>query len=114
MIQSKIILNYLAEEPLVAGGACLLGAMNISYYVKDGHFYWGDFVRDVKIATKALNDVLVEGTPLHPLKVQTASANTWRAIGLGLFDLAGALVKLGIKYGSKKAQEFAEKITHHM
>ena len=88
--------------------------MNISYYVKDGHFYWGDFVRDVKIATKALNDVLVEGTPLHPLKVQTASANTWRAIGLGLFDLAGALVKLGIKYGSKKAQEFADKITHQM
>ena len=107
-------INPCAEEPLVAGGACLLGAMNISYYVKDGHFYWGDFDRDVKIATKALNDVLVEGTPLHPLKVQTASANTWRAIGLGLFDLAGALVKLGIKYGSKKAQEFADKVTHQM
>ena len=107
-------INPCAEEPLVAGGACLLGAMNISYYVKDGHFYWGDFERDVKIATKALNDVLVEGIPLHPLKVQTASANTWRAIGLGLFDLAGALVKLGIKYGSKRAQEFAEKITHQM
>lgn len=107
-------INPCAEEPLVAGGACLLGAMNISYYVKDGHFYWGDFDRDVKIATKALNDVLVEGTPLHPLKVQTASANIWRAIGLGLFDLAGALVKLGIKYGSKKAQEFADKVTHQM
>jgi len=107
-------INPCAEEPLVAGGACLLGAMNISYYVRDRHFYWGDFDRDVKIATKALNDVLVEGTPLHPLKVQTASANTWRAIGLGLFDLAGALVKLGIKYGSKKAQEFADKVTHQM
>ena len=106
--------NPCSEEPLVAGGACLLGSMNVSYYVKDGHFYWGDFDRDVKIATKALNDVLAEGAPLHPLKIQTASANTWRAIGLGLFDLAGALVKLGIKYGSKKAQEFADKITHQM
>lgn len=88
--------------------------MNISYYATSKYFRWDDFDRDVRIATKALNDVLVEGTPLHPLKVQTASANTWRAIGLGLFDLAGALVKLGIKYGSKKAQEFADKITHQM
>lgn len=107
-------INPCAEEPLVAGGACLLGAMNISYYATSKYFRWDDFDRDVRIATKALNDVLVEGTPLHPLKVQTASANTWRAIGLGLFDLAGALVKLGIKYGSKKAKVFAERLTHVM
>lgn len=107
-------INPCAEEPLVAGGACLLGAMNIAHYVRDGDFYWGDFDRDVRIATKALNDVLVEGTPLHPLKIQTASANTWRAIGLGLFDLAGALVKMGIKYGSKKAQKFADRVTSRM
>lgn len=107
-------INPCAEEPLVAGGACLLGAMNIAHYVRYGDFYWGDFDRDVRIATKALNDVLVEGTPLHPLKIQTASANTWRAIGLGLFDLAGALVKMGIKYGSKKAQKFADRVTSRM
>lgn len=88
--------------------------MNISAYVWNNEMHWEEFERDVKVATKALNDVLVEGTPLHPLKVQTASANTWRAIGLGLFDLAGALVKLGIKYGSKKAQEFADEVTQSM
>lgn len=107
-------INPCAEEPLVAGGACLLGAMNISAYVWNNEMHWEEFEKDVKIATKALNDVLVEGTPLHPLKVQTASANTWRAIGLGLFDLAGALVKLGIKYGSKRAQEFADEVTQSM
>lgn len=88
--------------------------MNISAYVWGDKMHWEEFERDVKVATKALNDVLVEGTPLHPLKVQTTSANTWRAIGLGLFDLAGALVKLGIKYGSKKAQEFADEVTQSM
>lgn len=88
--------------------------MNISAYVWGDKMHWEEFERDVKVATKALNDVLVEGVPLHPLKVQTASANTWRAIGLGLFDLAGALVKLGIKYGSKKAQEFADEVTQSM
>lgn len=107
-------INPCAEEPLVAGGACLLGAMNISAYVWGDKMHWEEFERDVKVATKALNDVLVEGTPLHPLKVQTASANTWRVIGLGLFDLAGALVKLGIKYGSKRAQEFADEVTQSM
>ena len=103
--------NPCAEEPLTDGSACLLGSMNLASYVYNKEFDWEEFSNDVKTATIALNEALVEGTPLHPLQIQRDSAAKWRAIGLGIFDLAGALVKLGITYGSSDAIEFAKKIT---
>ena len=106
--------NPCAEEPLTDGSACLLGSMNIASYVYNKEFDWEEFSNDVRTATIALNEALVEGTPLHPLQIQRESAAKWRAIGLGIFDLAGALVKLGITYGSSDAVEFAKKLTSVM
>lgn len=106
--------NPCAEEPLPDGGACLLGSMNLYKYVFDGKFDWDMFDRDVRTATIGLNEIQTEGTPLHPLSIQRQTAEQYKQIGLGLFDLAGALIKLGIKYGSKEAQEFADKVTHAM
>ena len=106
--------NPCAEEPLTDGSACLLGSMNIAAYVKNGYFDSDIFTKDVKIATIALNEALKEGTPLHPLQIQRDSAEHWRAIGLGMFDLAGALAKLQIVYGSEKAALVAEEITSVM
>ena len=49
---------------------------------------------------EALNDVLDEGLPLHPLEEQKKSVADWRQIGLGIFGLADMLIKMDIKYGS--------------
>lgn len=106
--------NPCAEEPLTDGSACLLGSMNIAAYVNNGNFDSDIFERDVKIATIALNDALREGASLHPLQIQRDSAEKWCAIGLGMFDLAGALAKLHIVYGSEKAVLAAEEITRIM
>lgn len=106
--------NPCAEEPLTDGSACLLGAMNLVQYVENKVFNWEQFKQDIKLATVGLNNVLIEGTPLHPLQIQQESAAKWRAIGLGILDLAGALIKLGYVYGSKKAQIFANKVTHNL
>ena len=96
------------------GSACLLGSMNIAAYVNNGIFDAELFKKDVKIATIALNEALKEGTPLHPLQIQRDSAERWRAIGLGMFDLAGALARLQVVYGSEKAALIAEEITSVM
>ena len=106
--------NPCAEEPLTDGSACLLGAMNLSAYVINGQFNLNLFAEDVRIVTRGLNEVLIEGISKHPLKKQQDSAKNWRAIGLGMLDLAGALVKMGITYGSKEAIEFCEKVTKIM
>lgn len=70
--------NPCAEEPLPAGGSCLLGSINLSTFVKNNEFDFEDFEYAVKIAVEALNDVLDEGLPLHPLKEQRESVRDWR------------------------------------
>ena len=99
--------NPCAEEPLPAGGSCLLGALNLSEFVTDPFgkkpaFNLPEFRKAVNIAIEALNDVLDEGLDLHPLQIQRDTVRDWRQIGLGIMGFADALVKLRIPYGSQR------------
>lgn len=102
--------NPCAEEPLPAGGSCLLGALNLAAFVKDGKFDYDDFNCAVDIAVRALNDILDEGLEKHPLIEQRESVRAWRQIGLGIMGLADMLIKLGIRYGSQTAVGICNKI----
>lgn len=107
--------NPCAEEPLPAGGSCLLGSINLSEFVTSNKtFDFDEFRRVVSVSTKALNDVLDEGLPLHPLKEQRDSVRDWRQIGLGIFGLADMLIKMNIRYGSKESIELCDEIGHVM
>lgn len=76
-------LNPCAEEPLPAGGSCLLGSINLAEFVTDNKtFDIVNFSKTIHIAVKALNKVLDEGLLLHPLKEQQDSVRDWRQIGL--------------------------------
>ena len=59
---------------------------------------------------KALNEVLDEGLPLHPLEEQRESVRQWRQIGLGIMGLADALIKLGLTYGEEEAVAMCHRI----
>ena len=75
--------NPCAEEPLPAGGSCLLGSINLAEFVtKNKTFDIAEFTKTVHIAVRALNKVLDEGLYLHPLKEQRDSVRDWRQIGL--------------------------------
>lgn len=107
--------NPCAEEPLPAGGSCLLGSMNLSRFVThpftdEAAFDFDEFKRCVTIAVGALNDVLDEGLPLHPLQEQRDSVQQWRQIGLGIMGLGDMLIQLGITYGSQEAVDFCHQI----
>lgn len=106
--------NPCAEEPLPAGGSCLLGSMNLAAFVKDGMFDFEDFCESVNVAVQALNDILEEGLPLHPLEEQRKSVSEWRQIGLGIMGLADMLVKLEIPYDSEEARDLCSNIAHTM
>ena len=45
-----------AEEPLPAGGSCLLGSLNLSEFVTNKKFNEIGFCNAVKVAVKGLND----------------------------------------------------------
>ena len=106
--------NPCAEEPLPAGGSCLLGSMNLAEYVVDGEFDFETFREDVYQVTVAMNHVLDEGLALHPLQEQRDSVRDWRQIGIGVMGIADMLIKMGIKYGSDEAVELCEDIAEEM
>lgn len=107
--------NPCAEEPLPAGGSCLLGSINLAEFVKeDKSFNAEDFAETVWTSVYALNDVLDEGLPLHPLAEQRESVRDWRQIGLGIFGLADMLIKMEITYGSEEAVKMCDMIGHLM
>lgn len=97
--------NPCAEEPLPAGGSCLLGSINLSEFVLDpftdkARVDFDALEEAVAIAVLGLNQVLNEGMMLHPLEEQRESVRNWRQIGLGTMGLADMLIKLGVTYGS--------------
>lgn len=111
--------NPCAEEPLPAGGSCLLGALNLSEFVKnpftkDASFNFTEFSKAIVDSVYALNEVLDEGLELHPLEEQRNSVRDWRQIGLGMMGLADCLIKLGIVYGSKEANDLCNRIAKSM
>ena len=111
--------NPCAEEPLPAGGSCLLGAINLSEFVlspftENAAFDIPEFKKAVRIAVRALNDVLDEGLELHPLEIQRKTVSEWRQIGLGIMGFADMLIKMGIAYGSEESLRMIDIIGKHM
>ena len=107
--------NPCAEEPLPAGGSCLLGSINLSAFVNDpftdhAQFDFEGLKHCVEVSVGALNEVLEEGLPLHPLEEQQESVARWRQIGLGIMGLADCLIKLGLAYGEEDAVAMCDKI----
>ena len=103
--------NPCAEEPLPNGGSCLLGSFNLSAYVDEYNmFNYDEFKKDIHIVVKAMNDVLDEGLPLHPLKVQQETVRDYRQIGIGIMGIADMLIKMDLKYDSQEALNICDEI----
>lgn len=107
--------NPCAEEPLPAGGSCLLSSLNLAEFVTNSGDFDFDALADAAFtATIALNEVLDEGLPLHPLQIQRDSVHDWRQIGLGVFGIADMLIKMGIRYGSQESLELCDVIAKYI
>ncbi|MGL5716990.1 MAG: LAGLIDADG family homing endonuclease [Paraclostridium sp.] len=107
-IFNGVITAQCGEEPLPAGGACLLGSVNLaSCIIKDADgvnkINVAKFVTLVQEGVVYLNEVLDEGINLHALEEQSKMAAEYRQIGLSTIGISTALIKLGIRYGSPEA-----------
>ena len=104
--------NPCAEEPLPNGGSCLLGSFNLSAYVDEYNclFDYDSFKNDIQIVVKAMNNVLDEGLPLHPLEKQRQTVHDYRQIGIGVMGIADMLIRLGVKYDSEEALSLCDEV----
>ena len=111
--------NPCGEQPLPKHGACNLGSLNLSKFVKypfekAAYFDFKDFRRAVKIAVEALDTVVDENVKNHPLKEQAEMAKNYRNIGLGIMGLHDALIKMGYTYGSDHSLNIIHDIMYTM
>lgn len=106
--------NPCAEEPLPNGGSCLLGSINLSAYIVEhegkNYFDIPMFKKDIPKIVKAMNDVLDQGLPLHPLQIQRDTVRDYRQIGIGVMGIADMLIKLETKYDTDEAIEICDTI----
>ncbi|CAJ1832025.1 Vitamin B12-dependent ribonucleoside-diphosphate reductase [Aeromonas hydrophila] len=109
--------NPCGEQPLPPYGACLLGSVNLTRFVRDpfteqAAFDWSAFRKVVAIFTRMLDNV-VEINQL-PLARQREEIISKRRHGMGFLGLGSALTMLRIKYGSAAAVAFTEQVSQEL
>ena len=109
--------NPCGEQPLPPYGACLLGSVNLTGFVRDAFtdkatFDWEEYKEVVRVFTRMLDNVVeVNGLPLEQ---QRAEILRKRRHGMGFLGLGSTLTMLKMKYGSAESCEFTEAIARDM
>lgn len=109
--------NPCGEQPLPPYGACLLGSVNLTKFVRDpftdkAAFDWEEYKEVVRVFTRMLDNVVeVNGLPLPQ---QQAEIMRKRRHGMGFLGLGSTVTMLQMKYGSEPSCEFTERIAREM
>ena len=98
--------NPCGEQPLPAYGACLLGSINLTRFIKNP--FEDNAALDLEALSEAVTTAIrmmdnVVDVSGFPLPEQQHEAEAKRRIGLGITGLADALIMCGVRYGSDQA-----------
>ena len=105
--------NPCGEVPLPPYGACNLGSINLTQFVRDPFTAQAQLDLDeigvtAGTAVRLLDNVI--DISRFPLPRQDMQAHNSRRIGLGMTGLADALIMLQIRYGSSEAMQIAQQV----
>ncbi|MGV3581868.1 MAG: adenosylcobalamin-dependent ribonucleoside-diphosphate reductase [Methylophilus sp.] len=109
--------NPCGEQPLPPYGACLLGSVNLTKFVKkpftdEAFFDWAEYKEVVAIFTRMLDNVVeINGLPLPQ---QRAEIERKRRHGMGYLGLGSSLTMMKMKYGDEASLKFTEEVTRVM
>jgi len=109
--------NPCGEQPLPPYGACLLGSVNLTKFVRhpftdQAAFDWEEYKEVVRVFTRMLDNVVeVNGLPLLRQREEILRK---RRHGMGFLGLGSTLTMLKMKYGSAESCEFTEAIAREM
>lgn len=117
VVFNGLVTGQCGEQPLPPGGACTLGAINLTQFVTEpfsesARFDLNSFTRAVSTAVRFLDNTVDKN--FYPLDIQRSEATLKRRIGLGIMGLASTLAMMKIKYNSKEALDFIDKVMSAM
>ena len=109
--------NPCGEQPLPAYGACLLGSVNLTRFVRNAFtdqasFDWDEYREVVRVFTRMLDNVVeINGLPLQQQRDEIVRK---RRHGMGFLGLGSTVTMLQMKYGSPESCEFTEQVAREM
>src|SRR5690606_27298535 len=109
--------NPCGEQPLPAYGACLLGSVNLTKFVRhpftdQAEFDWDEYREVVRVFTRMLDNVVeVNGLPLQQQRDEIMRK---RRHGMGFLGLGSTVTMLKMKYGSPESCAFTEQVAREM
>ena len=109
--------NPCGEQPLPPYGACLLGSINLTQFVRcpfteQARFDWVEYREVVRIFTRMLDNVVdINGLPLPRQREEIIRK---RRHGMGYLGLGSTLALLRMSYGSPESLIFTEEVTRVM
>ena len=109
--------NPCGEQPLPPYGACLLGSINLTKFVRDpftskAKFDWEEYRKVIAIFTRMLDNVVeISGLPLEQQRKEIVSK---RRHGMGFLGLGSSMTMLGMQYGDDKSLAFTEQVTKEL
>ncbi len=109
--------NPCGEQPLPPYGACLLGSINLTKFVRDpfttkATFDWPEYRKVIGIFTRMLDNVIeISGLPLEQQRKEIESK---RRHGMGFLGLGSSMTMLGMKYGDDQSLSFTEQVTKEL
>jgi len=109
--------NPCGEQGLPPYGACLLGSVNLTQFVRnpfteDAYFDWDEYREVVSVFTRMLDNVVeISGLPLEE---QREEIRRKRRHGMGFLGLGSTLAMLRMKYGEGPSVEFTERVSREL
>ena len=109
--------NPCGEQPLPPYGACLLGSINLTNFVREpftenASFDFDEYKEVVRVFTRMLDNVVeVNGLPLPQ---QRAEITRKRRHGMGFLGLGSSVTMMRMKYGSPESCAFTEDVSRDM
>jgi ribonucleoside-diphosphate reductase alpha chain len=105
--------NPCGEVPLPPYGACDLGSINLTCFIREpftsrAAFDFDGVAETARLGVRFLDNVL--DVSHFPLEAQAEQARAGRRIGLGITGLANTLVMLGLAYDSNEGREFCARV----
>jgi len=109
--------NPCGEQPLPPYGACLLGSVNLTKFVREpfterAWFDWEEYKEVVRVFTRMLDNVVeVNGLPLQKQRDEIMRK---RRHGMGFLGLGSTMTMLRMRYGEADSCEFTGRIAREM
>jgi ribonucleoside-diphosphate reductase alpha chain len=117
VIFNGLVTGQCGEQALPEYGACLLGSVNLTKFVRHpfgefAEFDWAEYREVVKVFTRLLDNVVeINGLPLARQRDEILRK---RRHGMGYLGLGSTITLLGMKYGSPESVKFTEDVSREM